>query len=153
MSEHVATVQWSRDGAVFTDGKFSRRHLWRFDGGLEVVGSPAPQVVPPPLSDPAGVDPEEAFVASLASCHMLFFLTLAAKKRFVVDSYTDEAAGRLGKRSDGKTWMERVTLRPSVAFSGERQPGAEEIAALHHQAHDLCYIANSVTTEVSVEPR
>jgi organic hydroperoxide reductase OsmC/OhrA len=153
MSEHTASLTWSRDGAVFTDGKFSRRHTWTFDGGATVAGSPAPQVVPPPLSDPAAVDPEEAFVASLASCHMLFFLALAAKKRFVVDSYTDEAVGELGKRADGKTWMVRVTLRPKARFSGDKQPSAEEIAALHHQSHDLCYIANSVTTEVVCEPR
>lgn len=153
MSEHSATVSWSRDGAVFTDGRFARRHRWRFDGGAEIIASPAPEVVPPPLSDPAGVDPEEAFVASLASCHMLFFLMLAAKKSFIVDSYTDEAVGRLGNRADGKTWMERATLRPQVSFSGDRRPTAAEIAALHHRAHDLCYIANSVTTEVIVEPR
>lgn len=153
MSEHTATLTWSRDGAVFTDGKFSRKHTWRFDGGAEIAGSPAPQVVPPPMSDPAGVDPEEAFVASLASCHMLFFLALAAKKRFVVDSYVDDAVGTLGKRADGKTWMARVTLRPMARFSGGKQPTAEEIATLHTQAHDLCYIANSVTTEVTLEPR
>ncbi|MFO1173318.1 MAG: OsmC family protein [Hyphomicrobiaceae bacterium] len=153
MSEHTATLTWSRDGALFTDGKFSRKHTWRFDGGAEIVGSPAPQVVPPPMSVPAGVDPEEAFVASLASCHMLFFLALAAKKRFVVDSYVDEAVGALGKRADGKTWMARVTLRPKALFSGDKQPTFEDIAALHTQAHDLCYIANSVTTEVILEPR
>ena len=111
MSLHTAALTWSRDGALFTDGKFSRKHTWRFDGGAEVAGSPAPQVVPPPMSDPAGVDPEEAFVASLASCHMLFFLALAAKKRFIVDRYSDEAVGELGNRADGKTWMARVTFR------------------------------------------
>lgn len=153
MSEHVATISWQRGTAAFTDGKFSRRHSWRFDGGAEVTGSPAPAVVPPPLSDPAGVDPEEAFVASLSSCHMLFFLALASKKRFVVDSYEDTASGVLGKRADGKTGMQTVTLRPKVVFSGETMPTAEQIEALHHQAHELCYIANSVTTEVKVEPR
>jgi len=153
MPLHTAALTWSRDGALFTDGKFSRRHTWRFDGGAEVAGSPAPQVVPPPMSDPAGVDPEEAFVASLASCHMLFFLALAAKKRFIVDRYSDEAAGELGKRADGKTWMARVTLRPETQFSGDKQPSPDEIAALHTQAHDLCYIANSVTTEITIEPR
>lgn len=153
MSEHTATLNWSRDGAQFSDGKFSRRHIWTFDGGAVVTGSPAPQVVTPPMSDPAGVDPEEAFVASLASCHMLFFLALAAKKRFVVDSYADEAVGELGKRADGKTMMQRVSLRPKVTFSGDKLPTPEDIAALHHQSHDLCYIANSVTTEVIVEPR
>ncbi len=153
MTEHTATIAWSRDGAAFSDGKFSRRHSWAFDGGAVVMGSPAPAVVPPPMSDPAGVDPEEAFVASLSSCHMLFFLALATKKRFVVDSYVDEAVGLLGKRADGKTMMQRVTLRPKVVFSGDKLPSAEDIAALHHQSHDLCYIANSVTTEVIVEPR
>lgn len=153
MSEHTASLAWSRDGAPFTDGRFSRKHTWSFDGGAVVTGSPAPEVVPPPMSDPAGVDPEEAFVASLASCHMLFFLALAAKKRFVVDSYADEPVGALGKRADGKTWMARVTLRPKARFGGDKQPSPDEIAALHHQAHDLCYIANSVTTEVTIEPR
>ncbi|MEZ5926579.1 MAG: OsmC family protein [Hyphomicrobiaceae bacterium] len=153
MSEHQATISWQRDGAAFIDGKFARRHTWSFDGGVTVSGSPAPSVVPPPLSDPAAVDPEEAFVASLASCHMLFFLALAAKKRFLVDSYRDEAIGTLAKRPDGKMWMERVTLRPAVTFSGDKQPTAEEIDALHHQSHGLCYISNSVTTEVTIEPR
>lgn len=153
MTEHTATITWSRNGADFAGGKFPRRHTWVFDGGAVVTGSPAPQVVPPPMSDPAGVDPEEAFVASLSSCHMLFFLALANKKRFVVDSYVDEAVGVLAKRTDGKTMMQRVILRPKVVFSGDKMPSPEEIVALHHQSHDLCYIANSVTTEVIVEPR
>ena len=153
MAEHVATVSWQRGDAVFTDGRFPRAHTWTFDGGAVVKGSPAPAVVAPPLSDPAGVDPEEAFVASLSSCHMLFFLSLAAKKRFVVDSYLDEAVGELGKLASGKTAMVRVTLRPKVSFSGASLPTSADIEALHHMAHEHCYIANSVTTEVRCEPR
>lgn len=152
MSIYAATILWSRAGAVFTDRKYSRAHRWLFDGGAEVPASASPQVVRAPLSDPAGVDPEEAFVASLSSCHMLWFLALAAQRGFVVDTYRDEAIGELGRNSDGQEAMTRVVLRPQVVVSGSKHPTPEELADLHHQAHQRCYIANSVRTEVTVEP-
>src|SRR6185295_2701717 len=125
----------------------------RFDGGIELPGSSSPHVVPLPMSDAAAVDPEEAFVASIASCHMLWFLSLAAAKRFRVDRYDDEASGVMEKNAEGRLAITRVTLRPAVAFSGERVPSAEEIGKLHHRAHEQCFIANSVRTEILVEPR
>ena len=121
------------------------------NGGLTVPASPSPHVVPAPWNDPSGVDPEEAFVASLSSCHMLFFVDFARRGGFVVDSYVDEAEGILDKRDDGKMAMTRVTLRPKVTFSGASPPTTDEIADLHHRAHEACFIANSVTTEVTIE--
>jgi organic hydroperoxide reductase OsmC/OhrA len=153
MSEHVARVAWRRDGAVFTDQKYSRAHRWRFDGGLEVPASSSPHSVRPPLSDVSAVDPEEAFVAALSSCHMLWFLALAAGRGFVVDAYEDDAAGVLARDAGGKTAMTEVTLRPSVTFGGDRPPTREELDALHHEAHERCYIASSVKTVVRVEAR
>ncbi|MGV3724209.1 MAG: OsmC family protein [Actinomycetota bacterium] len=153
MSTHTATITWRRDAAApFTDNRYSRAHTWSFDGGAEVLGSSSPDSVPAPLSDPAGVDPEEAFVAALSSCHMLWFLSLAARRRWVVDSYVDTAEGVLGKDGDGKTAITRVTLRPVTCFAGAA-PNEEELAALHHQAHERCFIANSVKSEVRCEPR
>ncbi|MCG8441232.1 MAG: OsmC family protein [Caulobacterales bacterium] len=153
MATYTATISWSlKDGDDFSKGRFSRAHQWSFDGGHVTPGSPAPDVAPPPMSDPAGVDPEEAFVASLSSCHMLFFLYFAQRRGFVVQSYRDAAEGQLGKRADGRTAMARVALRPDIAFGGERAPNAAELADLHEKAHEACYIANSVTTEVVVEP-
>lgn len=149
--EYTATIAWERQGARFTDQKYSRAHEWRFDGGAVVPASSSPLVVPVPLSSAAAVDPEEAFVASLSACHMLFFLFHAAKKGFVVERYEDVALGTLGKNAAGRTAMLKVALRPRVTWEG-REPGAEELAAIHHQSHLDCYIANSVTTEVSVEP-
>ena len=152
MGEHKATIEWRRTGEVFTDRKFSRAHRWRFDGGANLLASASPQVVRPPLSDPAGVDPEEAFIASLSSCHMLTFLYLAAKQGFVVDAYRDEAVGILAKDAAGREAMTRVTLHPAIRFAGDREPSREELEALHHAAHEGCYISNSVTTEVRWEP-
>jgi organic hydroperoxide reductase OsmC/OhrA len=152
MSTYTATVRWSRSGEDdFARGQYSRAHEWAFDGGLTVRASPSPHIVPAPWSDAHGVDPEEAFVASLSSCHMLFFVDFARRAGFVVDSYVDEAEGVLEKRADGKMWMSRVTLRPRVDYSGEKRPTDAQIADLHHRAHDACFIANSVTTEVTVE--
>ena len=152
MSTYTATIRWSRDGAQgFTKGQYSRAHEWAFDGGAVVPASASPHIVPAPWSDAAGVDPEEAFVASLASCHMLFVLDFARRAGFVVDSYADEAEGVLGKRADGRMAMTRVTLRPRIAWGGVKMPDAVAIADLHHQAHEACFIANSVTTEVVVE--
>jgi organic hydroperoxide reductase OsmC/OhrA len=151
MSEYTATVSWQRLGAVFTDQKYSRAHQWRFDGGLTVPGSSSPHVVRVPYSDPSAVDPEEAFVASLSSCHMLFFLSFAAKQGFVVDSYEDAAVGVMAKNAAGKTAMTVVTLRPKAVFSG-RQPTSQELHELHHRSHEECFIASSVKTDVRCEP-
>lgn len=151
MSEYNTVVEWSRDGGAFTDGRYSRGHRWLFDGGVEVPASSSPSVVPLPLSVAAAVDPEEAFVASLSSCHMLVFLSIAAKRGFVVDSYRDEAVGLLAKDSSGKLAMTRVTLRPQIEFSGEKRPTADELAAMHHESHEQCFIASSVKTDVRVE--
>ncbi|MDQ3125085.1 MAG: OsmC family protein [Pseudomonadota bacterium] len=153
MSEHLATVEWSRGDQDFTGNRYSRAHDWRFDGGAVVRGSSAPASVPEPMSDPAVVDPEEALVAALSSCHMLFFLAFAAKAGFTVDSYRDEAIGALGRDERGKTSITTITLRPAVGFSGESQPDAAAIDVLHHRAHEACYIANSIRAEVTVEPR
>jgi len=153
MSEYQATVLWERNGAVFTDNRYSRGHRWRFDGGVEVPASSSPQVVPLPLSVAAAVDPEEAFVASLSSCHMLWFLSLAANRGFVVDHYSDEAIGHLAKNKEGKMAMTEVVLRPSVQFAGESRPGTAEVEAMHHEAHEKCFIARSVKTDVRCEPR
>ena len=153
MSSYTATIRWTREGEAedFAKGRYSRAHEWAFDGGATVPASPSPHIVPEPWSDLGGVDPEEAFVASLASCHMLFFVDLARRGGFVVDSYEDEAEGILEKRDDGRMWMSRVTLRPRIAWGGGA-PNDEAVADLNHRAHEACFIANSVTTEVVVEP-
>lgn len=150
MSEYVATVRWVRDTADFRDGRYSRAHVWTFDGGVEVPASASPHVVPAPMSRVEAVDPEEAFVASLASCHMLWFLALAAKRGFVVDSYVDAAHGVMEQDGSGRLAITRVTLRPCIEFGGERSPSAAQLAELHHAAHESCFIANSVKTEVTV---
>ena len=152
MHLYTAQVQWERGEQPFTDNRYSRAHRWRFDGGAEVPGSSSPLSVRVPMSDPSAVDPEEAFVASLSSCHMLFFLGFAAEEKFRVDSYSDPAEGVMEKNAEGKVAMTRVTLRPKVVFSGERTPSREDLDHLHHRAHEACYIANSVRTEVSCEP-
>ena len=153
MSEYYATVAWQRGDQAFSDNKYSRGHTWQFDGGLMIPASPSPHIVPVPMSVEENVDPEEAFVASLSSCHMLFFLTIAAKKGFIVDEYVDHAVGVLGKNDLGKMSMVKVTLRPAIIFSGDKQPTIEEQESMHHQAHDSCFIANSVTTTVEVAPQ
>jgi organic hydroperoxide reductase OsmC/OhrA len=152
VSEYLVTVRWGRAGQPFVDNKYRRAHVWAFDGGIEVPASSSPSVVPLPYSESRAVDPEEAFVASLASCHMLWFLSIAAARKFCVDSYDDDARGVMGRNAAGKLAMTRVTLRPKVAFAGDRVPTAEEIAAMHHEAHGECFIANSVTTEIRCEP-
>ncbi len=154
MSEHIATVEWSRGNQPFIDNRYARAHDWHFDGGATVRGSSAPSaLVPAPLSDPAAIDPEEALVAALSSCHMLFFLAFAAKGGFTVDTYRDEAVGVLDRDDRGKTSITAITLRPAVVFSGESQPDAAAIDALHHRAHPVCYIGNSIRAEVMIEPR
>ena len=151
MSEHLAIVDWSRDGARFVDNRYSRAHRWEFDGGATIPASASPHIVPPPLSDPAGVDPEEAFVASIASCHMLFFLSFAAKRGLVIDSYRDQSVGVLEKDAEGRLAITVVTLRPHVVFSGD-VPAAEDVEAIHIAAHEACFIATSVKTEIRTEP-
>ena len=151
--EYGADVLWQRAAHEdFTDQRYSRRHRLRFDGGTEVQGSSSPSVVPLPMSDAAAVDPEEIFVASLAACHMLWFLSLAAQNGHVVDSYHDAAVGVMTRNADGKLWISVVTLRPEVRFGGERRPTAEALLRLHDRAHEECFIANSVKTEVQCEP-
>jgi organic hydroperoxide reductase OsmC/OhrA len=147
--QYTATVRWQRDGAAFSDRRYSRAHMWSFDGGIEVKASASPLIVRAPLSDANAVDPEEAFVASVSSCHMLFFLDYAAQAKFVVDSYEDTATGTLDKTDAGKDFVGHIVLAPRIRFSGS-QPTAEEIAALHHRAHDDCFIANSVKTKIEI---
>ncbi len=151
MAEHRATIEWSATAtaADFVKGRYSREHAWTFDGGVTVAASPSPSVVPAPWSNPAGVDPEEAYVASIASCHMLTFLWVASKKGFALASYRDEAVGVMTKNERGKAWVSKVTLSPKLEWI-ERVPSAEELAELHHAAHDDCFIANSVNTEIVV---
>ncbi|MBO9677945.1 MAG: OsmC family protein [Acidovorax sp.] len=153
MAHHYrADVLWERAEQNFLDNRYSRRHVLRFDGGVEVPGSSSPHVVPLPYSDAAAVDPEEAFVASLSSCHMLWFLSLAGQQGFRVDRYRDQAEGTMARDSERRMAMTVVTLRPEVAFSGETLPTRAQIEALHHRAHEECFIANSVKTEVRCEP-
>jgi organic hydroperoxide reductase OsmC/OhrA len=151
MSEHKATVSWKYTGEEFLRGKFSRAHTWSFDGGLTVPASASPSVVPAPYSDPKAIDPEEAFVASLSSCHMLTFVFLAYRKGFAISAYEDQAVGTMVKNAEGLMWIDKVTLHPQITYAGEKRPTAEEEAALHHDAHRQCFVANSVKTEVKVE--
>ncbi|HJU39180.1 MAG TPA: OsmC family protein [Tahibacter sp.] len=151
MSEHTATVSWQRGDAAFVDNRYSRAHRWRFDGGAEIAAAASPDVVAPALTDASAVDPEEAFVAAIASCHMLWFLSLAAKDGWRVDSYADDAVGHMAPVRPGRLAFRDVVLRPRIVFGGERMPDAATIAALHGNAHDHCFIANSVRCEVRVE--
>lgn len=147
MAEHKARVAWERGNTDFTYETYPRDHIWAFEGGIEVAASAAPDF----LGNVTRVDPEEAFVAALSSCHMLTFLAIAAKKRFVVDSYEDNAVGILEKNPAGKLAMTRVALRPVIVFSGEKQPSEQQIEKMHHDSHEQCFIASSVTTDVTVE--
>ena len=151
-SIHSARIEWARHGQAFTDGHYSRRHAWHFDGGASVGASSSPHTVPLPWSDAACVDPEEAFIASLASCHMLWFLSLAAAAGWTVETYRDDAEGTLAHNAEGRLAMTTVTLRPAAAFGGVRRPDAAEVERLHHAAHDACFIANSVKTQVRIVP-
>lgn len=152
--KYEARVTWSRQNTEkFTDNRYSRAHEWSFDGGITVRASSSPSVVPLPLSAADAVDPEEALVASTSSCHMLYFLFFAAKKGFVIDRYDDEAFGVLEKNEAGKMFMSRITLRPKVAFAGDKTPSADELNALHHSAHEECFIATSLKSAITVEAR
>jgi organic hydroperoxide reductase OsmC/OhrA len=149
MSNHTAVVRWSRSDQKFTDNQYSRVHEWAFDGGIQLRASSSPHAVRLPFSDPSAVDPEEAFVAAVSSCHMLTFLYLAAKKGFRVDSYVDEAMGVLETIQKGRMGITRVMLHPKIVFSGDKLPSGEEIENLHHHSHEECYIANSVKCEIT----
>lgn len=153
MSHYSARILWSRGDQAFTDRRYSRAHRIRFDGGIDLAASSSPQVVPLPFSDAAAVDPEELFVASLSSCHMLWFLDLACRAGWCIDSYDDDALGTMARDDQGRLAMTEVVLRPAVAFAGERRPDDAEVARLHHAAHEACFIASSVRSEVRVEPR
>jgi organic hydroperoxide reductase OsmC/OhrA len=149
--QYRATVKWTRGGATFTDQRYSRGHSWTFDGGITVPASSSPLSVKLPYSVAEAVDPEEAFVAALASCHMLTFLYVAAKQGYVIDSYADDALGEMTKNERGKLWVSRVILAPAIAFAGAKRPTAEQFEQLHHLAHEECFIANSVKSEVVVQ--
>jgi organic hydroperoxide reductase OsmC/OhrA len=150
MSTHTAIITWKCTSPEFLKGKYSREHTWTFDGGTTVPASSAPAVVPAPFSNPAAVDPEEAFVASMSSCHMLTFLHLASRQGFQVDSYVDNAVGEMGKTEQDVPWVSLVTLNPKIVYSGDRRPTPADEERLHHQAHEKCFIANSVKTEIRV---
>ena len=153
MPTYHATVTWRRaDDERFVDGKYRRAHDWLFDGGACVRGSPSPHSVRPPFSDPAAVDPEEALVAALSSCHMLFFLWIASRRGFAVRSYEDSAVGIMTGKN-GRQWISMVRLRPLVVFDGDKRPTDLEVQEIHHESHDSCYIANSVKTEILVDGR
>lgn len=152
MGEHFATVHWQRrDTDDFPAGRYSRGHEWRFDGGAVVAASPSPHVVPAPWSDPRAVDPEEAFVAAISSCHMLWFLSIAAERGWTVDAYEDEAVGTMTRIAPGRQAITDVVLRPRIAFGGNTQPDAAQIDAMHEVAHERCFIANSVKTRIRIE--
>ena len=154
MSEYSAVIRWARgDDEAFSDNQYSRGHMWDFDGGVTVPASSSPHVVPLPFSVEANVDPEEAFIAALSSCHMLTFLGIAAKQKYVIDSYVDDAVGVLEEDESGRSSVTKVTLRPDIVFSGSKIPTAKQLDKLHHLAHKNCFIANSVKTEIVVEAK
>jgi organic hydroperoxide reductase OsmC/OhrA len=152
MSEYKATIKWQRNSPDFLKGKYSREHTWTFDGGVTVPASSSPSVVPVPYSNTSCVDPEEAFVASLSSCHMLTYLFFAQRQGFQIDSYEDEATGVVTKGETGAMWVSTVTLHPQITYSGEKLPTPADEERLHDMAHKQCFIANSVKSEVTVQP-
>jgi organic hydroperoxide reductase OsmC/OhrA len=150
MSIHTATLLWTRDDAEFSDGQYSRAHEISFDGGITVAASSSPHVVKLPLSREDAVDPEEMLVASLASCHMLFFLDFARRAGYVIDAYQDKAEGVMGKDERGRMAVVQVRLNPVVIWSGDKEPAPEEIRELHHKAHEACFIANSFRGDIAI---
>jgi len=153
MSEYCATIQWTRkEGEEYIDNQYSRAHSWSFDGGITIQASSSPQIVPTPYSVEENVDPEEAFIASLSSCHMLFFLSLAAKRKLIIDAYLDHVTGVLKKDRHGKASITKVTLNPQIKFSGKILPTTEQITKIHNEAHEQCFIANSVKSEIEIIP-
>jgi organic hydroperoxide reductase OsmC/OhrA len=151
VSLHTATIAWSRGDQLFSDGRYARAHVITFDGGVSLSASSAPAVVPAPLSKVDAADPEEMLVASLSSCHMLFFLDYARRDGFVVDFYVDRPEGLMGKDERGRISMQKVTLKPTISWAGAKLPNASEVAALHHKSHEACFIANSFRGDVIVE--
>ena len=152
MTDYHASISWQRDGARFTDNRYRRLHTWTFDEGLDVPASASPHSVPAPYSEARAVDPEEALVAAVSSCHMLWFLSIAAKRGFVVERYADNPVGTLGTNAKGKEAITVITLHPDVAFGGDKRPSQDDIGAMHHEAHEVCCLANSVTADVRCEP-
>jgi organic hydroperoxide reductase OsmC/OhrA len=150
MSEHIAIVSWKCSSPDFVKGRYSREHTWTFDGGVTISASPSPAIVPAPWSNPAHVDPEEAYVASISSCHMLIFLWLASRQGFSVESYDDKAVGAMTKNERGVPWISSVILRPKIVYGGDRRPTPADEERLHHEAHEQCFIANSVNTRIEV---
>lgn len=150
--EYTAEILWERGDQVFLDKRYSRKHLVKFDGGVEVVASSSPLVVPLPYSEEQAMDPEEALIFALSSCHMLTFLAIAVKRGFVVDSYHDKAIGTMQANEQKKFWVSDVTLCPKIIFSGENLPCVDAIAQMHHEAHEECFIANSVKTHIHIKP-
>ena len=151
MSKYIVAIIWERNGAIFTDNKYNRSHHWEFDGGQVIPASSSPQVVPTPFSDPSVVDPEEAFIASISSCHMLWFLSIAAKRGFIVDHYNDEAEGLMESNEENQLAITNVRLRPHIKYLNKSAPSIEENAKMHHTAHKKCFIANSVRTTIDVD--
>lgn len=152
MSDYTATVYWKRNPTeAFKDNQYSRGHTWEFDGGVTVPASASPHVIPLPYSVEENVDPEEAFIAAISSCHMLTFLGIAAKRRYVIDAYTDHAIGIMEEDKQGRTSVTHVTLKPIITFFGDKQPSYEQLEKMHHLAHEHCFIANSVKTEIVTE--
>lgn len=152
MYDYHAKISWNRgEGEKYTNNEYSREHWWEFEAGLKIPASPSHHIVPPPFSNPFKIDPEEAFVASLSSCHMLFFLSLCAEEGYVVDTYTDNAVGVLSRIARNKIAMTKVTLYPKATYSGDKPLSQNHIDRLHHKAHEQCFIANSVTTEIVIE--
>ncbi|MET0546006.1 MAG: OsmC family protein [Caulobacterales bacterium] len=150
MAKHIARIEWSRGEAAFADGRYSRGHTISFDGGVSIAASSSPSVIPAPLSVVEAADPEELLIASLSSCHMLTFLDLARRAGFIIDRYEDNAEGTLGKNEAGRFCITSVTLKPQITYSGAA-PSPEQLHDLHHKAHELCFIANSVNCPVIVE--
>jgi organic hydroperoxide reductase OsmC/OhrA len=150
MSIHAATIRWENTGPDMLRRQYSRAHSWQFDGGIRIPASPSPQVVPEPWSDPAGVDPEEAFVASVASCHMLWFLHVLIDAGYSASSYEDHATGEMTRNAAGKYWISRITLRPVLQWDGSQSPSPEVLGQLHHRAHEKCFIAQSIRTEIVI---
>ncbi|TQV76488.1 OsmC family peroxiredoxin [Aliikangiella marina] len=150
MSSYFAEIYWQRNSQDFLANEYSRGHEWRFDGGVTVPASASPHIVPLPWSVEENVDPEEAFAAALSSCHMLFFLSIASKRKIQVESYTDKAEAIMENNSQGKMVISKVILKPQIAFSGEKIPTQAEVDRLHHLAHESCFLANSVKCEVIV---
>lgn len=151
MEKYLATILWERNNTRFTDNRYSRSHFWEFDNGKQIAASASPNIVPVPLSDPEAIDPEEAFVAALSSCHMLWFLSIAAKRGFVVELYRDPAEGILKKDKNGRLAITEVTLYPHVLYKDGNVPGEEENTEMHHEAHKKCFIANSVKTKIYIK--